>query len=155
MTQVFEYGIIPKEEIAKKTGLELLLAMIRGEIPMPTMFRAMNMHITEAKEGHVVFECIPHHNVLNPLGSVHGGWALSIIDSTTGCAAHSTLPTNTLYTSIETKSNFCKPITPEMGPLIAEGKVLSRGRKIISTEGNVMTKEGKLLAHGTSTIIIL
>ena len=155
MNTKFAYGIIPKEDIASKTGLEILRGMINKEIPLSTIFRQMNMLITEANEGHVLFEATPDENLLNPLGGVHGGWALTIIDSVTGCAAHSTLPPNTLYTSVETKSNFCRPISIDTGTVIAEGKVLSRGKKIITTEGKIMTKDGKLLAHGTSTIIIL
>src|SRR5262249_49748347 len=102
-----------------------------------------------------VFEGEPSDRILNPLGIVHGGWALTLIDSCTGCAAHTTLPANTGYTTVETKVNFVRAITPETGMLRAEGRVVAQGRTIITAEGKLIDANGKLYAHGLSTLLVL
>jgi uncharacterized protein (TIGR00369 family) len=89
------------------------------------------------------------------LGIVHGGWALALIDSATGCACHSLLPAGIGYTTIETKVNFSRPITPDLGRVRAEGKVVTQGRRIISAQAQLLSRDGKVLAHGTSTIMVL
>jgi uncharacterized protein (TIGR00369 family) len=102
-----------------------------------------------------VFEGDPGPHVLNPTGSVHGGWALTLIDSATACAAHTLLPAGSLYTTIETKGNLSRPITLETGRVRAEGRVVSQGRQIISAEAKLLSQDGRVLAHGTSTIMVL
>ena len=97
----------------------------------------------------------PSDRILNPLGIVHGGWALTLIDSCTGCAAHTTLPAGVGYTTVETKVNFVRAITPASGQVRAEGVVVARGRTIITAEGKLTDSRGRLLAHGTSTLIVL
>ena len=89
------------------------------------------------------------------MGGVHGGWALTLIDSACGCAAHSLLPAGTGYATIETKGNFSRPITKDTGRVRAEGRVVARGRQIISAEAKVLSADGKVLAHGTSTLLVL
>ena len=93
--------------------------------------------------------------MLNPLGSVHGGIALTLIDSAAGCALHTELGAGVGYSTVETKVNFIRPISADSGLVRAEGKVLSRGRQIATAEARVTSVDGKLLAHGTSTLIIL
>ena len=95
----------------------------------------------------------PH--LLNPLGIVHGGWALTLIDSAAGCAAHTLLPAGASYATIETKANFSRPIAKDTGRVRAEGRVVGRGRRIISCEARVVDAKGRLLAHGTSTLMVL
>jgi uncharacterized protein (TIGR00369 family) len=89
------------------------------------------------------------------MGIVHGGWALTLIDSAAGCAGHSLLPAGTGYATIETKVNFSRPITKDTGRVRAEARVVSQGRRIISAEAKVLSHDGKILAHGTSTIQVL
>jgi uncharacterized protein (TIGR00369 family) len=89
------------------------------------------------------------------LGGVHGGWALTLMDSAGGCAADSTLPAGVGYATIETKGNFSRPITRCAGLVRAAGRVVARGRQIISTEIKVLAHDGKILAHGTSTVLAL
>ena len=88
------------------------------------------------------------------MGGVHGGWALTLIDSAGGCAAQSVLPAGAAYATVETKANFSRPITRDTGPVRAEARVVSQGRQIISTEARVLSREGKVLAHGTSTLLV-
>ena len=98
-------------------------------------------------------EAGPH--LLNPLGIVHGGWALTLIDSAAGCAAHTLLPAGASYATIETKANFSRPIAEDSGRVRAEGRAVGRGRRVISSEARVVDAKGRLLAHGTSTLMVL
>jgi len=109
----------------------------------------------EVGDGTAVFEGEPGRHLCNPTGTVHGGWALTLIDSAAGCAGHSLLPAGIGYTTIETKANFSRPILPTAGRIRCEGRVVSRGRQIISTEAWVKDQAGKVLAHGTSTLMVL
>ena len=155
MSDSTQYGVSTPDQIADKSGLEILRAMMSGELPTPPFSQTFNCKLVEANEGHVVFEGQTDQKLLNPLGIVHGGWVLTLIDSVTGCAAHSTLPVGSSYTTVETKSNFIRPIPHDLGKVRAEGRVIAKGRKIITAEGKVLSEEGKLLAHGTSTLIVL
>ena len=149
------YGVSSFDEIRGLTGLEMLRAMLAGELPAAPIGGTMGFRLVEVEQGRAVFEGTPSPGLLNPLGAVHGGWALTLIDSACGCAVHSELPAGTGYTTVETKVNFTRPIDPHGGPIRCEGRVLSRGRQIASAEAYLRSAEGKLLAHGTSTLIIL
>jgi len=103
-----------------------------------------------------VFEGDPDARLLNPLGTVHGGWALTLIDSAAGCAVHSTLPAGIGYTTVETKVNFTKAIRPDGGSVRCIGTVVSAGRQIATAEARLVSAaDGSLLAHGSSTLMIL
>lgn len=142
-------------ELTKLGGLEALKALIAGQFPPPSISATLGFTLAEVDDGRAVFVGEPSDRIMNPLGIVHGGWALTLIDSCTGCAAHTTLPAGVGYTSIETKVNFVRAITPETGRVRAEGTVIARGRTIITTEGKLTDLRGRLLAHGTSTIMVL
>jgi uncharacterized protein (TIGR00369 family) len=148
-------GVLPREKIAGMTGLAVLRAIAAGELPGPGMGRTMGFRLVEVDEGRVVFEGTPGPHLLNPLGSVHGGYALTLIDSACGCAVHSELDAGIGYTTVETKVNFTRAIDPEGGPVRCEGRVLSRGRTIATADAFVRDESGRLLAHGTSTLILL
>jgi uncharacterized protein (TIGR00369 family) len=150
-----EAGVLPLDRIAGMTGLEVLRAMAAGELPGPGMGRTMGFRLAEVDDGRAVFEGIPGPHLLNPLGAVHGGFALALIDSACGCALHSALGPGIGYTSVETKVNFTRPIAPDGAPVRCEGRLLSHGRQIATAEAHLRSAEGKLLAHGTSTLIIL
>jgi uncharacterized protein (TIGR00369 family) len=137
------------------TGRELLEAMMEGRLPTPPMMRTLTFMLTEVGDGFAVFEGDAGEHLLNPLGIIHGGWALTLIDSATGCAGHSLLPAGVSYTTVETKVNFSRPITKDAGRVRAEGHVVGRGRRIISCEGRIVDAKGRLLAHGTSTLMVL
>jgi uncharacterized protein (TIGR00369 family) len=141
--------------LLEMSGLEALRFLLAGHHPPPSIGATLGFTLVEVDDGRAVFVGDPSDRILNPLGIVHGGWALTLIDSCTGCAAHTTLPAGVGYTSVETKTNFVRAITPETGQVRAEGLVLSRGRSIITTEGKLIDSRGRLLAHGTSTIMVL
>lgn len=143
------------KELVKLTGLEAVRGIIAGQFPPPSITGTLGYWLAEAEEGRAVFFGEPSDKVMNPLGVVHGGWALTLIDSATGVAAHTTLPAGVGYTTVETKVNFVRAIFPDTGQVRCEGKVVARGRTIITAEGTLTDLRGKLLAHGTSTLMVL
>ena len=149
------FGSIPREVVATMTGRQLLDAIADGRLPQAPIAQSLNFRIAEVGDGFVAIEATPAAHLLNPLGTVHGGWALTLIDSATGCAAQTLLDQGVIYTTVETKANFSRPITPDLGPVRAEGRVVTRGRKIMTSEGRVMDGKGRILAHGTSTLLVL
>jgi uncharacterized protein (TIGR00369 family) len=149
------FGIASREEIAGLTGLEMLKSIISGELPSPPIGATMGFRLVEVEPGRAVFEGSAGPHLLNPLGAVHGGVALTLIDSAAGCAVHTELPAGTGYTTVETKVNFTRPIPPDGSIVRCEGRVVTRGRQIATAEARLLSLEGKLLAHGTSTLIIL
>ena len=150
-----KYGVSSFDEIKHLSGLDMLRAMIAGDLPAAPIAGPLGFRLAEVEKGRAVFEGIPGPHLLNPLGAVHGGWALTLIDSACGCAVHTELDAGVGYTTVETKVNFTRPIDPDGGPIRCEGKVLSRGRQIATAEAFLRDAGGKLLAHGTSTLIIL
>ncbi|MGH7073236.1 MAG: PaaI family thioesterase [Stellaceae bacterium] len=149
------FGVATREEIAGFSGRQFLQAMIDGRVTAAPIGKTMSFKLVEAGEGFAIFEGEPGPHLLNPLGGVYGGWALALIDSITGCAAHSTLPVGVGFATVETKANFSRPIAPDTGRVRAEGRVVNKGRTIISAEGRILDSRGRLLAHGTSTLIVL
>lgn len=147
-------GLAAPAEIAGRSGLDVLRAMIAGRLPAPHMADTLGFRLIEVEDGFALFEGEPSARLLNPLGVVHGGWALTLVDSATGCAAHSTLPADHRYTTIETKANFVRAIMPDTGLVRAEGRVVARGRRVITAEARVTDAQGRLLAHGTSTLMV-
>ncbi|HEX8903150.1 PaaI family thioesterase [Vitreimonas sp.] len=143
------------QRLMSMTGLEAMQLLVKGQHGAPSIAKTLGFTLAEVEEGKAVFIGEPSDRVLNPLGIVHGGFALTLIDSCTGCAAHTTLPAGVGYTTIETKVNFVRAITPATGPVRAEGRVVARGRTIITAEGTLTDSKGKLLAHGTSTLMVL
>lgn len=143
------------EAMGRMPGRDLLQAVIDGRIPPAAIGETMSFDLVEVGDGVAVFEGVTGPHILNPQGMVHGGWALTLVDSATGCAAHSTLPAGVGYTSISTQTNFTRPITATTGRVRCEGRVINVGRQIITAEATVKDSEGRLLAHGQSTIMVL
>lgn len=151
----FRYGIAKPEDIAGMTGLQAMQALIDGTLPAPPIAQTLSFWLVEVGDGYAVFEADTGPHLLNPLGGVHGGWALTLIDSAAGCAGHTLLPPGVGYASVETKANFTRPIKHDTGRVRAEGRVVSRGRQIMTAEARIMDAEGRILAHGTSTMMTL
>jgi len=139
-----------------RTGLELLQDVFEGRLPPPPITMTMGFRGTEVSEGRAVFVGDPGEFLYNPIGSVHGGFAMTLLDSAMGCAIHSTLAAGELYTTLEVKVNFIRPITTDTGPVHCEGVVLHRGGRVATAEGKVIAeKTGKLLAHGSTTCLVI
>lgn len=138
------------------TGLELLRAIASGEAPGAPIAELMGFEPIEAEEGRVVFEATPTADLYNPIGSVHGGFAATLLDSAMGCAVHSTLPEGVGYTTLELKVNYTRAITKDTGRVLCEGKIVHRGGRVATADGRIVAADsGKLLAHGTTTCLIL
>jgi uncharacterized protein (TIGR00369 family) len=153
-SSVVTYGVPSAAAIARKTGREILQAIIDGTLPQPPIAQAMTFWIIEVGDGFAAFEGEPGPHLLNPMGNVHGGWALTLIDSAAGCAGYSLLPAGFVFSTIETKANLSRPIMSETGRVRAEANVVVPGRRIISAEARVLSRDGKVLAHGTSTLLV-
>jgi len=151
----FRYGSLEPADIAGLTGKQVMQGIVEGRLPQPAICRTLSFWLAEIGDGYAMFEGETSEHLLNPAGTVHGGWALTLIDSAAGCAAYSLLPTDGRYTTIETKGNFSRPILQETGRVRCEARVVSQGRQIISCEASVKTEDGRVLAHGTSTLIVL
>ena len=138
----------------KLSGMEYIQAIFGGELPAPPISELMGFRGVEAEPGRAVFEMEPGPQHYNPIGSVHGGIALTLLDSAMGCAVHTLLAAGVGYTTLEVKTNFVRPISVETGVIRCEGVVLHSGSRIATAEGKLTDGEGKLLAHGTTTCLI-
>jgi uncharacterized protein (TIGR00369 family) len=136
-------------------GLSFLEAIRDEELPPAPIQRLLDFTLTEVEEGRVVFTASPGEQHYNPIGVVHGGLAATLLDSAMGASVHSTLPEGQGYTTLETKFNLVRAITSDTGPILAEGSVVNRGRQVATAEGYLRDGAGKLLAHGTSTCLIV
>jgi len=136
------------------SGLEFVQGLVDGTLPLNTIARTLGYDIAEAASGRVVVTAEPSEDHLNPAGTVHGGYSATLLDSCMGLALQSTLEKGFGQTTLEFKISLVRPITPETGPVKAEGIVLSRGRRVGTAEGRITDASGKLLAHGTTTCFI-
>ncbi len=141
---------------AALAGLDYMRAIAAGELPPPPIAVLMRMQPVEVDPGLVVFEGEPGEEHYNPIGTVHGGYAATLLDSALGCAVHTTLPAGVGYTSLGLEAKYVRPISRDTGRVLCEASVLYRGRKQATAEANLTAAEGgKLLAHGTATLMIL
>jgi uncharacterized protein (TIGR00369 family) len=146
--------LIPKATVGK-SGLEALREVFEGRLPPPPIAETMGFTGVHVEEGKAVFEGEPAEYLYNPIGVVHGGFAMALLDSAMGCAVHSTMKVGERYTTLEVKTNFVRPITLDTGRVRCEGTVIHRGGTIATAEGKLIAIDsGKLLAHGTTTCLI-
>jgi uncharacterized protein (TIGR00369 family) len=137
-------------------GIDYIRAVAAGEIPPPPIAVLLRMGPTRIEEGSVSFEGEPGEEHYNPIGVVHGGYAATLLDSALGCAVHTTLPAGVAYTSLGLEAKFVRPLTRDTGRVLCEATVLYRGRRQATAEATLTAAEnGKLLASGTSTLMIL
>jgi uncharacterized protein (TIGR00369 family) len=134
--------------------LDLLHAMINGELPPPPVMQMLGMDGIEADEGRVTVLMTPREFHYNPLGTVHGGVLATLLDTATGCAVQSTLPAGTGYTSVDLSTKFLRPVTVDSGLLRCDGAVISRGRRTVLAEARLTDAGGRLAAHATSTCML-
>jgi uncharacterized protein (TIGR00369 family) len=129
--------------------------MIAGELPLPPITALMSMRLLEAEPGRVVWEAVPGEEHYNPIGSVHAGFATTLLDSAMGTAFVTLADAGTRWTTLELKANFTRAITAETGAVRCTGTVVHPGRTVVTTEARLEDREGRLLAHATSTILVL
>jgi uncharacterized protein (TIGR00369 family) len=148
------YGTVSAEKQKQMSGLEFVQGLADGTLPLNTIARTLGYDVSEAESGRVVVTAQPTDSHLNPAGTVHGGLAATLLDSAMGLAIHTTLEKGVGQTTLEFKISLVRPITPETGPIRAEGTVISRGRRVGTAEGRITDGQGRLLAHGTTTCLI-
>lgn len=155
-TVSWEDPFIVPSAAAGRSGMEVLRDVFSGKLPPPPITHTLGFRGVSVEEGRAVFEGEPGEHLYNPIGSVHGGFAMALLDSAMGCAIHTTLRAGEIYTTLEVKTNFVRPITAGTGLVRCEGVVIHRGGKIATAEGKLVAVEsGKLLAHGTTTCLVI
>ena len=141
---------------AGMSGLEYVQALAAGELPPPPIAVLLRMQPVELEPGRAVFEGEPGEEHFNPIGVVHGGYAATLLDSALGCAVHTTLPAGVGYTTLSLEVKMVRPITRGIERVRAEAEVIYRGRRQATGQGRLTdAATGKLLAHGTTTCMIL
>ena len=154
-TYTWEDPMALRDAGAGLSGLDYLKAVFEGKLPPPPIAATLDFKGAEVEAGRAVFVGEPAEFLYNPIGVVHGGFALTILDSAMGCAVHSMLAAGEGDTSLETSVNFVRPITLETGRVRCEGKIIHRGGRIATAEGRLIAEStNKLLAHGTTTCLV-
>jgi uncharacterized protein (TIGR00369 family) len=153
--RAIHYGVVSTETAKTMLGLELLTAIMEGTLPAPPIQQTLDFRLVEVARGYTAFAGIPKFEYYNPLGSIHGGYTASLLDSCMSCAVHSTLEAGCSYATLEIKINYVRPITFDTGEIRAEGKVVNYGKRISTAEGKLFDSARKLYAHGTTTCLIL
>ena len=147
-------GVASLDQITSYDGLGFLKAIIDGTLPKPPIADLLGFDLVEAESGRAVFEGMPEYRHYNPIGTVHGGFALTLMDSCMSCAVQTMLKQGEIYTTLELKVNLVRAITKDTGPIRATGRLIHRGRTTGTAEGDVRDAAGNLLAHGTTTCMI-
>jgi len=149
----------PLEQLAQgartMSGIDFLRAIRDGRLPAPPIAELLGFGLIGVEPGEAVFEVEPGEQHYNPIGVVHGGLAMTLLDSAMGCAVQTHMPAGGGYTTLEAKTNLTRPITSQTGKLRAIGKVLHLGSRIATAEARLVDAAGKLYAHATSTCIVL
>ncbi len=144
-------GSATREQLTGMSGMDFFSAMMKGEIPPPHMATTGSFVIVSFEFGHVVMQGSPETKFQNTIGSIHGGWIATMLDSALGCAVHTTLAAGRGYATAELKVSYLRPISAPFSLVRAEGQVLSVGNKIAFAEGTLFGPDGKKYAHATST----
>ena len=149
-----EYGVTPTATMAAMPGIDFVRAIFSGQLPEPPIMQTVEPFDCTAEPGVVVIHSVPGIRHYNPIGSVHGGYAATLLDSAMGLAVHSMLPAGTGYTTLEFKLSFIRGMTRDTGTVRTEGKTLHVGRRTATAEARITDANGRLLAHATTTCLV-
>jgi uncharacterized protein (TIGR00369 family) len=149
------FGCVDLKTATSMSGIEFLRSMMRGTYPAPPIAEVLNFLLVEADVGRAVFEGIPSNRFRNPLGTVHGGWMSTMLDSALGCAVHSTLKAGQGFTTVDLAVSFVRAVHESTGKMRCEAKVIHVGGRIATAEGRLIDAEGRLYAHGTTTCLVM
>ena len=149
-----EFGVTPAEVMASMPGLDFVRAMFAGRFPEPPIMQTVEPFDCTAEPGVVVIHSVPGFRHYNPIGSVHGGYAATLLDSAMGLAVHSMLPVGSGYTTLEFKLSFIRGMTKDTGAVRSEGRTLHVGRRTATAEARITDSKGRLLAHATTTCLV-
>ncbi len=147
-------GVSDADTLKNISGLEFLQRMIRGEIPVPPITHTLDFYLIEAESGRAVFQGRPSRAHYNPIATVHGGYHATLLDSAMACAVQTLCEAGRAYTTLEFKIHCVRALTEASGPVRAEGKVVSSGRRMATAEGRLFDSEGRLYSHGTTTCLL-
>ena len=147
-------GVAPRGKVFGMTGVEVFEAIFAGMLPPAPIGDSLDFIPVHMEPGVAVFQGRPQQRHYNPLGTVHGGWFCTLLDSALGCAVHTTLAAGRGYTTLELKVNMLRPLTDTVPLVRAEGKVIQSGRQVAIAEGRIVGADGKLYAHATTTCLI-
>ena len=149
-----EYGVTPPEVMAGMAGIDFVRGIFDGSLPAPPIMQSIEPFDSSAEPGVVVMHSTPAFRHYNPIGSVHGGYAATLLDSAMGLAVHSMLPPGTGYTTLEFKISFVRGMTKDTGAVRSEGRILNVGRRAATAEARITDSKGRLLAHATTTCLV-
>ena len=147
-------GVPTREQLAGLTGLQQMQRMINGEFPAPPISETLDFALVHVEFGRAIFQGNPSAKVLNPMGTVHGGWYASILDSAVGCAVNTAMPVGRGYTTLELKLNIVRSISLEVALVRAEGYTVHVGKQVATAEGRLLGHDGKLYAHASTTCLV-
>jgi uncharacterized protein (TIGR00369 family) len=153
-TSKIDYGVTPAEVMASMAGIDFVRAIFDGKLPAPPIMQTVEPFDSTAEPGVVVMHSVPGFRHYNPIGSVHGGYAATLLDSAMGLAVHSMLPAGTGYTTLEFKISFIRGMTRDTGAVRTEGRTLNVGRRTATAEARITDSKGRLLAHATTTCLV-
>jgi len=148
------FGVIDDDQQRAMSGLEYVQGLVDGTLPLNTMAQTLGYDVVEVSKGRVVAAAEPHAGHLNPAGTIHGGFAATLLDTCMGLAIRSMLDKGFAQTTLEFKISLVRPITPQTGRVQAQGKVITCGRRVGTAEATLTDKDGCVLAHGTTTCLI-
>jgi uncharacterized protein (TIGR00369 family) len=151
---IIEYGVTPPNVVAAMAGVDFVRAIFSGKLPPPPILQTIEPFDCTVEPGVVVMHSIPGLRHYNPIGSVHGGYAATMLDSAMGQAVHSMLPAGSGYTTLEFKISFIKGMTKDTGTIRTEGRTLNVGRRAATAEARITDSKGRLLAHATTTCLV-
>jgi uncharacterized protein (TIGR00369 family) len=149
-----QYGNVSRETLKATKGIDLLQGMIDGRFPAPPIAGLMDFGLAELAPGRAVFTGRPGKQHYNPSGSVHGGFAATLLDSAMGCAVHTLVPQGQGFTTLEIKVNYVRPMFDTTGEIRCEAAVINMGRTVATADGKILDGNGRLIAHGTTTCLI-
>lgn len=147
-------GVARPDQVAGLTGLQTMQALLEGRLPPPPISQTAHFVLIQVAFGEAVFQGKPDFSCYNPLGSVHGGWFATLLDSAVGCAVHTTMPVGKAYTTLELKVNIVRALTERVPLVRAEGRVVHGGKQVATAEGRLVGHDGKLYAHATTTCLV-
>jgi uncharacterized protein (TIGR00369 family) len=147
-------GVPTQAQIAGMTGMEMMQAMLRGDIPYPTICPTLDFRLIEIGDGTAVFQGTPGPRLLNPMGTIHGGWYATLLDSALGCAVHTRMPVGRGYATADLNVHLVRGIGSKAARVRAEGKVIHFGRQMATAEARMYGPDGTLFAHATATCLV-
>lgn len=147
-------GVARLDQVRDLSGLEAMQAMLDGELPPPPIAETLDFMLISVAPGEAVFQGRPLRRHYNPLGTVHGGWFATLLDSALGCAVHTTMPVGRSYTTLEFKVNLVRALTERVPLVRAIGKVVHSGRQVATAEASLVGHDGRLYAHASTTCLV-